>query len=186
MQNVLLLICLLLLVSCVALAIIWRSLLKSVIALAVASVLLAIILFLLGLPVAALFQLAVGAWLITVVLIGTISLTGNKQSAEEQALKQGKRFALWPFLLIVGGAAIVLVVLFSNVQLELNLTATAGLDQFRDLFWHTRQVDILGQIILVLASALVVTVFFKKQSEPEPRLIEDDSVGTIHESSADA
>jgi NADH-quinone oxidoreductase subunit J len=174
MQSVLLFICLCLLICFSAFTIIWRSLLKSAIALAITSIFLTIALFLLGLPLAALFQLSVSAGLVTIILISAISLTDSKQPVEV-----GKRFSAVPFLLILAGAAIIFVVLFSNLQLELDLTPTASFDQFRDLFWHTRQTDIFGQIIIVLASAFVITVLFKEQKILNADLLEDDSSGSV-------
>ena len=164
MQNVLLFTCLLLLIGFAVCTIVWRCLLKSTLALTVSGIMLAIILFFLGLPMAALFQLLISAGLVTIILIGSISLTDSKQTAQDELPKQRRRLAWLPPTLILGGTAIVLVVLFSNLQLTLNLGVMSGFDQFSNLFWQTRQVDILGQIIIVLAGAFVVTVFFKHQT----------------------
>jgi len=66
---------LLIVVLCACLAISIKDLLKSVIALGVGSVALAVVFFLLGSPYAGAFELSVGAGLVSVLLITAISLT---------------------------------------------------------------------------------------------------------------
>ena len=51
---------------------------------------------------------------------------------------------------------------------DLNLVApdaTAAVDNFKDVFWNTRQADILGQIIIILAGAFAVAILFKESTK---------------------
>ena len=64
-----------------------RNLLKACISLAVVSAILSLIMFLLGAPLAAVFELSVCAGLITVVFISAVSMT-RVRSKEEIAEKE--------------------------------------------------------------------------------------------------
>ena len=66
---------LLIVVLCACLAVLIKDLLKAVIVLGVGSAALAAVFFLLGSPHAGAFELSVGAGLVSVLLISTISLT---------------------------------------------------------------------------------------------------------------
>lgn len=159
-----------LMVVALAAAVMLRSLLKSAIALAAGSVVLAVILFLLGAPWAAVFELSVCAGLITVVFISAISLTTPYSKAEqsEKNKERARRFAPLPFILI--GAAVFAVLGLAGAGLDFhNLTyLPSTFDSFRETFWGTRQGDIFGQIILVLAGVFAIAVLFKEShKEPE-------------------
>lgn len=60
-----------------------RDLIKSAIALGIASGLLAAIFFILGAPYAAVFELSVCAGLITVLLLSAVSMTADKEADHE-------------------------------------------------------------------------------------------------------
>ena len=161
---VLLIILMVLMVIALAMAVMLRSLLKSAIALAAASVVLTVILFFLGAPWAAVFELSVCAGLITVVFISAISLTTPYSKAEmsEKVRVRARRFAPLPFIL--AGAAVFAVIGLAGSGLEFhNLQyLPSTFDSFRETFWETRQGDIFGQIILVLAGIFSIAILFKE------------------------
>ena len=68
----------------VLIAIELRDLIKSAIALGIASALLAAIFFILDAPYAAVFELSVCAGLITVLLLSAVSMTAEKEAEHEQ------------------------------------------------------------------------------------------------------
>src|SRR5579862_8909842 len=78
-------------------------LLRSVIGLAATSVLLTVIMFRLGSPLAAVFELSVCAGLIPAIFISTIGLTGRVAPEELAALRREKIKRYWalPVLLVV-------------------------------------------------------------------------------------
>ncbi len=141
-----------------------RDLLKASIALAVVSAILSVIMFLLSAPLAAVFELSVCAGLITVVFISAISMTRirSKEEVAQMEKERRKRFALLPVILIVllAGALFAIwphldaLIPFNNAPLS------AVTEQ--NFFWNKRQVDLLGQIIIILAGVYGVLIFFKE------------------------
>ena len=138
-----------------------KSLLKSAISLACASVILTIILFIVLAPWAAVFELSVCAGLITVVFIATISMTdmadkiANRKSAK---LNRKKCYPLYVLLAIV--FCITAYFLYQNAGAFVQTPEIAY--DFKELLWNTRQTDITGQIILILAAVFGIVVFFKE------------------------
>jgi NADH-quinone oxidoreductase subunit J len=61
-----------------------RDLIKSAIALGIASALLAAIFYILGAPFAAVFELSVCAGLVTVLLLSSVSMTEEKEAEHER------------------------------------------------------------------------------------------------------
>lgn len=168
-MNLLILLLLLgLMVVAAVAAVMIRSLLKSAIALAALSIVLAIVLFFLGSPLAALFELSVCAGLITVIFISAISLTGNKSKDEEEERTRERRtrFLKLPIFLLIIGVLASLAWIANGINLAGAQDQVAPTFQtFKDLFWNLRQVDILGQIIIILAGAFAVVVLFKERDQ---------------------
>lgn len=136
------------------------DLLHSAIALAVTSVILSVIMFVLNHPLAAVFELSVCAGLITVVFVSTISLTRRLTPEEEgvRSVTRRRRFIWLPVLIVICGAA----GMFYLPELELpRLSAPQTLTQVRQVLWSLRRVDLLAQILLVLAGVFAVVVLFK-------------------------
>lgn len=145
-----------------------RNLLKASIALAVMSAILSVIMFMLGAHLAAVFELSVCAGLITVVFISAISMTRvrtNEEIAEKEKQRR-KRFMALPVLLIVLLTG-VLFALWPYLDALLPYTAVAdgATETVQEFIWNKRQVDLLGQIIIVLAGVTGVLIFFK-ESDP--------------------
>ena len=145
--------------------IIVRDLLKASIALSVMSAMLAILMFLLDAPLAAVFELSVCAGLITVMFISAISMTKvhSKEEAAAMEKKRRRRFVALPILIVV----LLTVVLFALWTRLDNLVPyitipEAQRESVQNFLWQKRQVDLLGQIIIVLAGVTGVLFFFKE------------------------
>ncbi len=134
-------------------------LLRSVIGLAVTSVLLTVIMFRLNSPLAAVFELSVCAGLIPAIFISTIGLTARTTPDDLAALRRDKlkRYGLLPVILIVAAVALTQVVL-PNVE----QTAILG-NSVRQVLWEQRQIDLIGQVVVLLAGALGVVVLVKER-----------------------
>lgn len=152
----------LLVVAAVA-AVMVRDLLKATIALAVMSVVLTIILYLMKSPLAAVFELSVCAGLITVVFISAISLTKahSREEVVEKVKERRQRFIHLPFLLVALG--IVLWFALSSLDLNWLVCSASSTITFQETLWNTRQLEVLGQIIIVLAGVFGVIVLFKER-----------------------
>lgn len=138
-----------------------RSLLRSAIGLALTSVILTIIMFRLASPLAAVFELSVCTGLISVLFISTISLT--EPLTPEETLQHMKdrltRFWYLPLIVVIVG----IILSLSRVKLNLLLPlAEKGLD-VRFVMWNLRRLDMIGQIIILLAGVFGVVVLFKER-----------------------
>lgn len=147
-----------------------RNLLKAAIALALTSAVLTVIMFLLGAWMAAVFELSVCAGLITVVFISAISLTKPKTMEESKELrkKRIKRFIFLPILLIIVFAALYISWIHGYLHfswISLNASQLAQQPTIRDAIWNKRQIDIIGQIIVILSGVFGVVVLFKERKD---------------------
>jgi NADH-quinone oxidoreductase subunit J len=165
MEALIILVCLILLFVFGVCSAMFRSMLRAAISLAVISALLSIILFVVGAPWAALFELSVCAGLVTVVFISAISLTTPNRADEAHMREHRSRFAALPFILVFTGIAMLAIMAVTgfNVIPSDQMAPVAGL--FKEVFWQTRQADILGQIIIVLAGAFAVVILFKESDK---------------------
>jgi len=142
------------------------SLLRAVIALAAASIILTAIIFRLGSPIAAVFELSVCAGLITVIFMSTISLTKPLTHMEtlEYTKSRVKRFWLLPVIIIVAGVILV----FITIPLRFDIPqAGQAVQNFRNVLWEERRFDLVGQILIILAGVFGVVVLFKHHSKDE-------------------
>lgn len=155
-----------LLVLSAVVAVTLRSLLKSAIALAAMSVVLTIIMFALGSPLAAVFELSVCAGLITAVFVSAISMTGvmSRETVVEKRKQRRKRFIFLPVILVLIAAGLIL----SWPSLQLSIAHISAQDlSVQSEIWNIRQLDMLGQIIIIIAGVLGVAVLFKERGEKE-------------------
>jgi NADH-ubiquinone/plastoquinone oxidoreductase chain 6. len=143
------------------LAVVRTRVIKAAIMLATLSVLVTLVLFVLGTPLAAIFELSVCAGLITVIFISVISLTNpltNQERCEERN-SMFKKFLMLPVVVIVCGFSFYLLtkgISFIPVPAE-NISDISGKTEI----WHLRQIDLIGQIIIILAGVFGVVVLFK-------------------------
>lgn len=143
-----------------------QNLLKSCIALSVVSGILAVIMFLLGANLAAVFELSVCSGLVTVVFISAVSMTRlhTKEEIAEKEKTRRKRFVFLPVLLIVLFSA-ALYILWPYLNAVIPYAGNAAQVSEADVFWNKRQADLLGQIVIVLAGIFGVLIFFKEREQ---------------------
>lgn len=146
-------------------AVMTRTLLKGAIGLALASAVLTILMFILGAPMAAVFELSVCAGLITVVFVSTISLTKPlSDEVEEEREREHIRWSwILPLILLAAGLALK----FVPFAVDFNLPPASLNNDFRSVLWNTRLLDILGQITIILAGVFGVIILFKEKKEHE-------------------
>ena len=151
------------------LAALWASmatlLLRATIALALTSALLAVVMFSLGATLAAVLELSVCAGLISVVFVSVISLTqskGFKELVQERRSRLGRFWPL-PVLLLAGGVALS----FVHAPVQVVLPLPGGDGDVRTVMWTLRQLDLFGQILVILAGVLGVLVLFRKEGKAD-------------------
>ena len=139
-------------------AVMATRLIYAALGLAFASVVLAVVMFRMGSPYAAVIELSVCAGLITAIFISVISLAKHETVAEIEARmkRRWKKYAPLPL-----AAAILAVVLATVARHPRSLPQPLAETDVRKVFWHFRQVDLLGQIIIVLVGAFGIVVLFK-------------------------
>ena len=139
----------------------FRQLVKAAIALAFTSVVLCLIMFKLNAPWAAVFELSVCAGLITVVFISAISLV-HPATQEEQAAHvrfKIRRYFWLPLILLGIGFGLSCL---HPAPLPLPPPELAGSDM-RQILWGQRALDLLGQILILLAGVWGVVILFKEK-----------------------
>jgi len=144
-------------------AVMATRLLYAAIGLASASIVLAIIMFRMASPLAAVIELSVCAGLITAIFISVISLV--KHSTQEEVAARSrvrlKKYVWLPVLVLLLGA-----LLFCTVTADAPVTPAGAVDDtVQDLFWNLRQADLFGQILLLLTGAIGVVVLFKTRDK---------------------
>jgi NADH-quinone oxidoreductase subunit J len=140
-------------------AVMTSLLLRSAIALALTSVILTVIMYRMGAPLAAVFELSVCAGLISVVFISVISLTHRLPLKEYLARRQSRIMRFWPLpvILIIAGVALILI----KNPLGAISPVSAGAQDVRAVMWNLRQLDLFGQIMILLAGVFGVLILFK-------------------------
>lgn len=137
-------------------------LIRSIVGLALTSAILAVIMYRLNSPLAAVFELSVCSGLISVIFVTTVSFT-QRISNEKLAIRRKERllrFWYLPIILIAAGVLLsqhLLVPHFSWPVLE----PAKELD-VRNVLWNARHLDLIGQVVMLLAGALGVVVLFKE------------------------
>lgn len=140
-----------------------RSLLRSAIGLALTSAILTVIIFRMEANLAAVFELSVCAGLIPVLFVSVVSLTQpyTHQEILERMKSMFARFRLLPVILI--GVGLILVLLGPHSQVQLPLSESG--ENTRFILWHLRQLDLLGQVIILLGGVFGVAVLFKERKK---------------------
>lgn len=143
-------------------AVMLRSMIKSAIALAAASVSLGIIMYELGAGWSALFEISVCSGLVTVIFISAISLSNTDKKDLEKLYEDKKRMAFLPVILIAGGAILIIAALASGLSLPSVIPAAEASGNFKEILWNNRQADIWGQIIVAITGAVAIVVLFRE------------------------
>jgi NADH-ubiquinone/plastoquinone oxidoreductase chain 6. len=144
------------------LAVMIRNLVKAAIALAATSVVLTIIMFVLKSPLAAVFELSVCAGLITAVFISAITMmeVSSEKELETKRRERARRFIYLPIILVLLAAGLIL----AWPSLRLNIASiTSGNPDVGYEVWNIRQLDMIGQIIIIIAGVFGVVVLFKER-----------------------
>jgi NADH-quinone oxidoreductase subunit J len=134
------------------------SIVKSAVYLALSSVMLGVVMYVLGAPWAAVFEVSVCSGLVTVIFISAISLSQMKKDEKLKTFAYKKRMAYLPTALIIGGVLLVVIALTQKFTLP---TSPAVSESFREIFWNSRQADIFGQIVAILVGGIAVAVLFE-------------------------
>lgn len=141
-----------------------RSLVKAAIALALTSALLSVTMFLMGAPLAAVFELSVCAGLITVVFISSISMTRIHTNEELREKRKERRKRFWPLIAVVVGLfVIMLAMLWPHITELIPIASVTSTDTVQQVIWDKRTTDIVGQVAIILTGVFAVLVFFKEE-----------------------
>ncbi len=149
------------------LAALWASmttlLLRATIALALASAMLAVVMYSLGATIAAVLELSVCGGLISVVFVSVISLTERKPFKDYIARRTSRMRRFWPLPLVLIAVGVALSFVHAPVQIALPLPTAEG--DVRVVMWNVRQVDLFGQILILLTGVIGVLVLFKREEK---------------------
>jgi NADH-quinone oxidoreductase subunit J len=146
-------------------AVMARSLLKATIGLALTSAVVTILMFRLASPLAAVFELSVCTGLITAVFVSAISMTRpltHTQSLEASKNKF-KRYWYLPVIMVIVAATLVCL----KVKPDVALPQVQALGDVRSIMWNLRQLDMCGQIVILLAGAFGVVILFRDKDKEE-------------------
>ncbi|MCL2479542.1 MAG: hypothetical protein FWF22_08570 [Treponema sp.] len=137
-----------------------RNQLAASVMLAVCSASLTIVLFIMGMEIAAVMELSVCAGLVTAVFASTISLTKESRGEELAILKRERlrRFLPLPFIMILLAVGIFLLWPGMNIKISgADLSDAAS----RHVLWDEDALDVLGLALIILAGVLGVAVLFR-------------------------
>jgi len=144
-----------------------NDLLKASIAMAALSAVLAIIMFALDAPLAAALELSVCAGLITVIFVSAISMTKMRTEEENKARVKDRRrrFVLLPVILIIALCAALFIFWpeLNNFIIEPGIAGDTASGS--ETLWEKRLVDLLGQVVIVLAGVFGILIFFKEEEK---------------------
>jgi NADH:ubiquinone oxidoreductase subunit 6 (subunit J) len=143
------------------LAIFLKDNLLSVLSLAAVSALLAIVFFQLQAPVAGVFELSVGAGLITVLAVLTISFV---QSKKEKAYPG---VLLWSLVALAAAAVIFFLLQFFSPGTLSPAVVPSGWREVGDVLWKVRAFDLFPQVMIVLAAILGILALLRNRGKGE-------------------
>lgn len=140
-------------------------LVRSIVGLAITSAILSVIMYRLNSPLAAVFELSVCSGLISVIFVTTVSFT-QRISKEKLRIRRKERFLKFgylPFLLILSGILLSQHLLVG--QFSLPLLEPVKETDVRVLLWNFRHLDLLGQVVMLLAGVFGVVILFKESKK---------------------
>ena len=146
-------------------AVLAKSLLKAVIGLAFTSAVLAIVMFKLNSPFAAVFELSVCTGLITAVFISAITFAKPLTNEEINETTRDRIKRYWPLPVLMIAVMAVLFIIRLPGFFRVASVVTPG--EVRDILWNTRQLDLIGQVVVLLAGVFGVIMLFKGASKDE-------------------
>jgi NADH-quinone oxidoreductase subunit J len=139
------------------------TLLRSAIGLGITSALLTLVMFQMKSPLAGVFELSVCAGLITVVFVSTISLTSPSRSEGAVERKRARYNAFVPLIgvLALGG----FLLWMTGYVLDVDLPRPAAFEPVREVLWNSRQLDLLGQVMIIFVGVFGVVILFKQRRD---------------------
>ncbi|MFZ1946658.1 MAG: NADH-quinone oxidoreductase subunit J [bacterium] len=149
---------LILMVAAAVATVLVSNLLYSAIGLAVTSVVLTLLMFQLNAPLAGVFELSVCAGLITAVFISAISLT-RPGTSDEREPRAVARLVVLPLLV----AAVASVFFLAKFAYRLPVPPAAAEGDVREVLWNSRQFDLLGLVMMILAGVFGIVILFKER-----------------------
>jgi NADH-quinone oxidoreductase subunit J len=156
-------------VSLLVVAALWTvqaSILLAALGLGVVSVLVTVLLFEMGAPLAGVFELSVCAGLITVLFTSIISMT-RPLTQDAAATRRPKR--LRRFLPALGLAALAGWIAFVNGHVPEGLAAgPETATGVREALWGLRRLDLAGLILMLFVGAFAVVTLFGDRDAEEP------------------
>lgn len=163
MEQIIIYICLGVMLVSGVMAVVLRSIIKDAMCLAVASASLGLIMYILGAPYAALFEVSVCSGLITVIFISGISLSHESKEEVRKEFDDRRQMNILPIALVLTGAIFIAYAVKFGVDLPEPATPL-NLD-FKQIFWGMRSTDIWGQIIVMLAGGMAIQVLIKEEKK---------------------
>jgi NADH:ubiquinone oxidoreductase subunit 6 (subunit J) len=131
----------------------------AAVGLALTSACIAVFMFMMSSPIAGVFELSVCAGLIPAIFLSAISVARRMSATAEveTARDQMKRF--WPLPIIIVLVGIVLIRVAAPALPRLPVQREQDV---RVVLWTLRHMDIIGQIVILLAGAFAVVVLLKE------------------------
>ena len=150
-------------IFCSLAAVMAKRVIHAAVMLALVSIILAVIMFSAGAPMAGVFELSVCAGLITVLFASTASMVGRGDS---YAKNESKRFLWLPFALVVFGVIIWAgSAVFAPLLVPAKANAAIASMQAGDIIWKIHPVDLLGQLCIFVAGVLTVRIILGEGSD---------------------
>lgn len=155
---------LILLLVLVALWTVQTTIMRAAIGLALTSVVLTLLLFHMGAPLAAVFELSVCAGLITVLFFSTIGMTRPLDEAGRRVERKTLSKRFHPAFAV---CAVVGVLLWGSGYVLEIAPPQGDSPAVRDVLWGVRQLDLVGQILVMFVGVFGVVVLFKERKKEE-------------------
>lgn len=137
-------------------------LIRSIVGLALTSAILSVIMYRLHSPLAAVFELSVCSGLISVIFVTTVSFTQRISKEKLRIRRKERLLKFWYLPVILIATAVMLCQHLLTPQFTLPLLAPVQGLGVRDLLWSCRHLDLLGQVVMLLAGAFGVVILFKE------------------------
>jgi len=140
-------------------------LIRSIVGLALTSAILSVIIYRLNSPLAAVFELSVCSGLISVIFVTTVSFTQRISKEQLRIRRKERLLKFWYLPIILIAAGLFLSQYLLVPQFTLQVLESAKEPDVRNLLWNARHLDLLGQVVMLLAGALGVVVLFKESKK---------------------
>ena len=105
-------------------------------------------------------------------MISTISLTRKLTGDEKREYLRDRLKRYWPLPIILALVTIALI-RWDFATWAQGLVSTQSVSDVRNILWNERPLDMLGQILVILAGVFGITVFFstllRKSTDKEER-----------------